>query len=133
MGKSILTEKQPKYNDKDGTAIRKHCRQNNHQADSSCFTVIGSAYNNFHLKLKESLLILKLKPSLRDRSLSMSDGRPEGFVGVMKYFRHIFMGHEIFFKIFDGPQNIFSCSVFAILLFKLRGLENIQTNRYSKN
>ena len=25
------------------------------------------------------------------------------FVGVMKYFRHILMDHEIFFKIFDGP------------------------------
>ena len=31
--------------------------------------------------------------------------RGEGrvFVGAMKYFRHILMGHEIFFKIFDGP------------------------------
>ena len=34
---------------------------------------------------------------------------------VMKYFRHILMGHEIFFKIFDGPQNIFLCSIFIIL------------------
>ena len=49
---------------------------------------------------------------------------------VMKYFRHILMGHEIFVKIFDGPENIFSCSIFLILFFKLRGLEyqNIQTN-----
>ena len=46
------------------------------------------------------------------------------FVGVMKCFRHIFMGHEIFFKIFDGPQNILLCPVFAILFFKLRGLEH---------
>ena len=37
-------------------------------------------------------------------------------MGVMKYFRHILMGHEIFFKIFDGPQNIFSRSIFVILL-----------------
>ena len=29
------------------------------------------------------------------------------FVGVMKYFRHILTGREIFFKIFDGPQNIY--------------------------
>ena len=29
------------------------------------------------------------------------------FVGVMRYFRHILMGHEMFFKIFDGPLNIF--------------------------
>ena len=46
------------------------------------------------------------------------------FVGVMKCFRHILMGHEIFFKIFDTPQNIFWCSIFMILFFKLRGLEH---------
>ena len=40
-----------------------------------------------------------------------------------KYFRHILMGHEIFFKIFDGPQNIFLCSIFTILFFKLKGLK----------
>ena len=34
------------------------------------------------------------------------------------------MGHEIFFKIFDGPQNIFLCSIFVILLFTLRELEH---------
>ena len=33
------------------------------------------------------------------------------------------MGHEIFSKIFDGAQNIFLCSIFVILFFKLRGLE----------
>ena len=33
------------------------------------------------------------------------------------------MGHEIFFKIFDGPQNIFLCSIFIILFFKLKGLK----------
>ena len=38
------------------------------------------------------------------------------FAGVMKYFRHMSMGHEIFFKIFDRPQNIFLCS-FLILTF----------------
>ena len=44
-------------------------------------------------------------------------------MGVMNYFIHILMSHEIFFKIFDGPQNFF-CSVFVILLFTLRGLEH---------
>ena len=43
---------------------------------------------------------------------------------VMKYFRHILIGNEIFFKIFDDPQNIFLYSIFAILSFKLRGLEH---------
>ena len=45
-------------------------------------------------------------------------------MGVMKYFRRILIGHEIFFKIFDGPQNFFSSFIFLILFFKLRGLEN---------
>ena len=44
-------------------------------------------------------------------------------MGVMKYFRHILMGHETFFKIFDGPQNIFLCSIFIILFFKLKWLK----------
>ena len=48
----------------------------------------------------------------------------EGFMGVMKYFRHILMGHEIFLKIFDGPRHIFLCSIFVILFFKLKGLKH---------
>ena len=51
-------------------------------------------------------------------------GGPQGFCGVMKYIRHIFMDHEIFFKIFDEPRSIFWCSIFVILFFKLRGLEH---------
>ena len=53
------------------------------------------------------------------------------FVGVMKYFRHMLMGHEIFFKIFDEPRNIFLCSISIILFLKLRkeaGAQNIQTS-----
>ena len=64
LGKSIVTEQPSKYKDKYATDIRKHCHQNHREADSSCFTLIDSASNNFHLKLKESLLILKLEPSL---------------------------------------------------------------------
>ena len=71
LGKSIQTEKPSKYNDKDATALKKHCHQNNHKTDSSCFTLIGSVSNNFHLKLKESLLILKLKLSLNMARESM--------------------------------------------------------------
>ena len=51
------------------------------------------------------------------------------FVWVMKYFRHIFMGHEIFFTNFlMGHQNIFLCSIFIILVFKLRGLQDKISN-----
>ena len=50
------------------------------------------------------------------------EGERRAFLGVMKYFRRILMGHEIFFKSFDGPQNIFSCSIFLTLFFKLKSL-----------
>ena len=42
LGKLVLTEKPSKYNDKDATAIREHCHQNNQQADPSCFFLIGN-------------------------------------------------------------------------------------------
>ena len=37
LGKSILTEKNLKYTEKDATAIRKHCHNHCHTADTSCF------------------------------------------------------------------------------------------------
>ena len=33
-------------------------------------------------------------------------------------------GHEIFLKIFDGPRNVFSYSIFMILFFELKGLKH---------
>ena len=51
-------------------------------------------------------------------------GGGRGWGVVMKYFRHILIGHKIFFKIFDGPQNISFYSILVILFFKLRGLEH---------
>ena len=36
-------------------------------------------------------------------------------MGAMKYFRHILMGHEMFFKIFDGPHHLLD-AVFLILV-----------------
>ena len=45
-------------------------------------------------------------------------------MGAMKYFRHILMGHEIFFKIFDGSRNIFVCSIFIVLFLKVKGLKH---------
>ena len=50
----------------------------------------------------------------RDHILSMYKGVQRIFVGVVKYFRHILTGHENFFKIFDGSQNVFLCSIFVI-------------------
>ena len=47
-----------------------------------------------------------------------------GHVGAMKYLWHILIGHEIFFKTFDGLRNIFLCSIFILLLFYLKGLKH---------
>ena len=59
-------------------------------------------------------------------------GRGGVFVGVMKYFRHILTGHEIFSKVFDGSQNIFLCSIFVFLFFKFRVLEHKISKRAIK-
>ena len=71
LGKSILTEKNLKYTEKDATAIRKHCHNHDHTAAGSCFSLVGNATNKYHLKLKESLPILKMKPSLNVAKESM--------------------------------------------------------------
>ena len=64
LGTSIFTDKTLKYTEKDATAIRKHCYQHQHNSCFDNFQVLGNAVNNFHLQLKDSLLILKMKPSL---------------------------------------------------------------------
>ena len=45
-------------------------------------------------------------------------------MGAMKNFKHISVRHEIFLKIFDGPQNIFLCSPLVILICEIRESEN---------
>ena len=71
LGKSIFTEKNLKYTKKDATAIKKHCHNHCHTADTSCFPLVGNAANKYHLKLKKALLILKMKPSLNVAKESM--------------------------------------------------------------
>ena len=64
LGLSVLTNKALKYTEKDPTVIRKHCHQSEHYCTVDNFKIVGNATNDFYLKLKESLLILKMKPSL---------------------------------------------------------------------
>ena len=61
---SFSTDKALTYNEKGATAIAKHCHEHVHASSMDDFKIIGNATNRFHLKLKESLLISKLKPSL---------------------------------------------------------------------
>ena len=44
---------------------------------------------------------------IRDYTISMKEGGWRDFSGAVEYFRHMLMGHEILFKVFNGPQNIF--------------------------
>ena len=71
LGLLVLTEKALKYTGKDTTTIRKHCHENKHCCSMDNFEIVGTAVNDFHLKLKESLLILKMKPCLNIAQQSM--------------------------------------------------------------
>ena len=94
----------------------------------SCFTFPLLHGYGFSRKLSEQSIN---HYSVRDRTLSLYEemgggggggGGREFLLGeVMKYFRHILMGHEIFLKVFDGTQNISLRSIFIILFLKLRG------------
>ena len=64
LGLLVLTEQVLKYTEKDATTIRKHCHENKHRCNVDNFEIVGTVVNDFHLKLKGSLLILKVKPCL---------------------------------------------------------------------
>ena len=64
LGLLVLTEQVLKYTEKDATAIRKHCHENKHRCNVDNVEIVGTVVNDFHLKLKGSLLILKVKPCL---------------------------------------------------------------------
>ena len=64
LGLSPYTNKSYKYNCKTATAIRRHCKECSHICSIDDFKIINSASNDFHLRIKESLLINKFKPSL---------------------------------------------------------------------
>ena len=68
---SLQTEKAIKYTEKDATTIRKHCHENKHRSSVDNFEIVGTAVNHSHLKLKEFLLNLKMKPCLNITQESM--------------------------------------------------------------
>lgn len=64
LGISLLTGKPLKYNEKNATAVEKHCNDNGHNCSINNFKIVGHASNKFHLRLKESLLISRVNPSI---------------------------------------------------------------------
>ena len=71
LGTSIFTSEALKYNEKDATAIGKRCYQHQDNSRLGNFQVLRNAVKNFHLQLKEPLLILKMKQSLKIAKESM--------------------------------------------------------------
>ena len=64
LGVSILTENLHTYNEKTAIAVKQHCHDHDHAASKDNFQVVGHANNKFHLRLKESLLIGVVKPTI---------------------------------------------------------------------
>ena len=70
LGVSVLTNNKLKFNKNNATAVRAHI----HLDDASSLQdikIIGSASNDYHLKIKESLLIHKFKPTLNTQGDSI--------------------------------------------------------------
>ena len=64
LGLSKLTNKPLKYSTLTTTAVRDHLHCCNHNNSPESFKIIGSAKNDYHLKIKESLNILRENPKL---------------------------------------------------------------------
>ena len=64
LGISKVTNLPLKYSQKTSTAVRDHTHFSNHNCNADSFQIIGSAKNDYHLKIKESLNILKENPKL---------------------------------------------------------------------
>ena len=64
LGISNVTNLPLKYNKKSTTAIRDHINSCKHQNSPENFKIIGTAKNDYYLKIKESLNILRETPKL---------------------------------------------------------------------
>ena len=62
LGISKVTNQPLKYSKKTTTAVREHIHFCNHKNTHDSFKIIGSARNDYHLKIKESLNILRENP-----------------------------------------------------------------------
>ena len=64
LGISKLTNKQLYYRENLATAVRKHIIDDKHDDSPESFKIIGYAKSEFHLLIKESLIIQNRKPFL---------------------------------------------------------------------
>ena len=73
LGLSVRTEKRFTYNpnNPNNSALLDHFNQTSCQGNLDTFELIGGARNDFHLRIKESLLIKKFKPKLNQSGKSI--------------------------------------------------------------
>ena len=71
LGVSVSTNNKLKFNKNSATAVRAHIHDLDHASSLEDIKIIGSASNDFHLKIKESLLIHKFKPTLNTQGDSI--------------------------------------------------------------
>ena len=71
LGISVLTGNNLSYNENKATAVRKHIHDCNHASCIDDFQIIGRARNIYFLKIKESIVIIMLKPTLNIAKESM--------------------------------------------------------------
>ena len=71
LGVSVSTNNKLKFNKNNATAVRAHIHDLDHASSLEDIKIIGSASNDFHLKIKESLLILEFKPTLNTQGDSI--------------------------------------------------------------
>ena len=64
MGGFLLTNNRYTYNANNATAVKKHCHDLKHENDIDSICVVGHASNKFHLRIKESLLISMVNPTI---------------------------------------------------------------------
>jgi hypothetical protein len=64
LGLSVATNKSLKFNSSNASDIRKHLHTCGHTSSLEDFKIVGNASNDYHLRIKESLLISKYKPPL---------------------------------------------------------------------
>ena len=64
LGISVLTNKPFTFNQKTCTSVAANCKECRHRNTNDSFKIIGTAKNDYHLKIKESLNILREKPLL---------------------------------------------------------------------
>ena len=64
LGILVLTGNNLSYNENNATAVRKHIHDRNHASCIDDYQIIGRARNNYFLKIKESIVISMLTPTL---------------------------------------------------------------------